>query len=121
MDKTVTYVVKGHWPFPVDMLRHDQSTPATPADAEMVTLLSGDHAPDRAAFKDVEITLTGPSRPNTARWESFRWEVPSDELHAYYKAEARRRIHEDALFRGALAKLTDDERAVVLARTTTCH
>lgn len=65
------YVVRGHWPFPLDMLRHDGSRPASDADRTMVERLSGEYAPDRDAFVDVEIKLVGPSRPNSARWESW--------------------------------------------------
>lgn len=32
----VEYVLKGHWPFPEDMLRHDGSRPASEADRALV-------------------------------------------------------------------------------------
>lgn len=116
MAKEFRYTVKGHWPFPLDMLRHDQSAAASTDDQAMIDRLSADHAPDRAAFKDVEINLVGSWKPNTARWESFGWAVPTDTDHAFYKAAAKREREERGLFEGALTKLTSEEREVVLAR-----
>lgn len=105
-----TYEVKGYWPFPLDMLRHDGSRAATPKDQAMIDRLSGDHAPDRAAFKDVSITLTGPNKPNTARWESFGWQVPGDEDYRLVKEMRKRDSERAALRQQALAKLTPEER-----------
>lgn len=113
-----TYVVRGHWPFPADMLRHDGSRGATLEDERLIDRLSQDHAIDRGAFEDVEITLTGPSRPNTARWESFSWSVPGDEMHAWEKAAKERVAAEKAVFDGAMAKLDENEQDVVNARIT---
>lgn len=110
------YTVRGHWPFPADMLRHDGSRAATDADAALIARLSGDYAPDRAAFRDVEINLVGPHKPNTARWESFSWEVPSDEMHTMLKAMARKQQEDDRAFAALLEKLTPDERGLVLER-----
>lgn len=108
MPVTQTYTVRGIWPFPLDMLRHDDASPLSVEDREMIERLSGDHAPDRAAFKKVEITLVGP-RPHTARWESFGWSVPGDLEYAAIKranaADQRRR----ALLASARAKLTAEE------------
>lgn len=112
----VAYKVRGHWPFPTDMLRHDGSRAATEGDAAMIARLSGDYAPDRAAFRDVEINLVGPRKPNTARWESFSWAVPTDEMHAMFKAMARKQREDDQAFRALLARLTPSERDLVLER-----
>ncbi len=116
MPREFTYTVRGHWPFPIDMLRHDGSHAATEADQAMIDRLSSDHAPDRAAFEDVEINLVGPFKQNTARWESFSWSVPSDDEAALYKAADRRRKEEQAIFDGALAKLSQEERDVITSR-----
>jgi len=112
-----TYVVRGHWPFPTDMLRKDQSRAATDGDQAIIDRLSGQFAPDRDAFEKVEIRLIGPNKPNTARWESFKWEVPGDTERAAWKAHQQRQRAEDDLFRSALAKLTPAEREAVLERT----
>ena len=117
MTKEFQYTVNGHWPFPTDMLRYDQSRAASNEDAELINRLSGEFAPDREAFKNVEITLVGPSKPATERWESFGWSVPSDQDHAYFKKIAQQRQEQERLFQGALAKLTPAEREVVMIRT----
>lgn len=109
------YVVKGHWPFPLDMLRRDGSRPETVADREAIEALSGEHAHDRDDFQDVEISLVGPAVPNTARWESFGWSVPSDASHAFLKQERARQLREKTILDSALAKLDAEERKLVLA------
>jgi len=116
MQTETTYVVKGHWPFPVDMLRRDGSRAATPADQAAIDALTGDHAPDASAFVDVEISLVGPSEPNTARWESFSWSVPGDVQHAFVKQERARLAREALLVASGLAKLNPDEREAIEAR-----
>lgn len=87
----VSYVVRGHWPFPVDMLRYDGSRAASDADAAMIERLSAEHAPDRAAFKDVEISLLSDRQlpfNSAERWESFGWEVPGDVFRILQKKQA---------------------------------
>ena len=116
MQKEHRYTVKGHWPFPLDMLRHDGSRAATDKDLEMISQLVGDFAPDRSVFKDVEINLVGSNKPNTARWESFSWAVPSDTDHNFFKEADRRDREEGELFEAALSKLSNEERAVIIAR-----
>lgn len=110
MPKEFAYTVRGCWPFPLDMLRHDQSRAATPEDQGKIDRYSAEHAPDRDAFEPVEIDLVGPCRPNAARWESFAWTVPGDVGHRMAgrrRAEERERLaHLDR----ALAKLTPQER-----------
>lgn len=60
-----SYVVRGSWPFPVDMLRHDGSRPASHADRRKIKALSGEFAPDRDSIRNpVEIALVGPNKPN---------------------------------------------------------
>jgi hypothetical protein len=118
MTKAINYTVRGHWPFPtIDMLRRDDSRAATPADQDLIDRLSTEHATDPDAFTDVEISLTGPNRPCTPRWESFGWSVPSDAEHAFAKELRQRQEAEDRVFNNALKKLTPLEREVVLSRT----
>lgn len=111
--KRLTYTVAGCWPFPVDMLRHDGSFPASAKDRALIKRLSGLHAPDRAAFDTVHINLVMPDgdwfkgrRPNTARWESFTWTVVDDPWKEW-EAEARAK---ENLRQQALRKLTKEER-----------
>jgi hypothetical protein len=97
------------------MLRHDESMAASPRDLAMIERLSGEHAPDRAAFKRVEINLVMDGdwfkgrRPNTKRWESFGWSVVDDPW-AEIDAEHRK---QEALRQQGLAKLTPEERAAL--------
>lgn len=116
MSKTFNYTVRGHWPFPIDMLRRDDSAAATPADQDLIDRFTTEHATDPDAFTDVEISLTGPNRPCTARWESFGWSVPTDAEHAFMKDMRERQILEDRVFDNAMKKLTPLEREVVLGR-----
>lgn len=119
MSKTFNYTVRGSWPFPLDMLRRDQSSAATPADQDKIDRLSGERPRPRESFKDVEISLTGPNRPLTARWESFGWSVPTDVEHAFEKEMRERRAAEDRVFDNAMKKLTPLEREVVMGRIET--
>ena len=113
MDRFVqTYTVRGRWPFPLDMLRRDQSQPATGADAALVAQLSKDHPDDLSEVRSVvEVTLRmeHPNRvgPNRERWKSFQWEVvaPVDPMDAARDEASRMR----SLRESALAKLTSDE------------
>lgn len=69
-----SYAVCGHWPFPVDMLRHDQAEAATLDDQETIDRLSAEYAPDRDAIRLVSIVnLVSDCRPSVNRWESFNW------------------------------------------------
>lgn len=113
MTAETTYTVKGKWPFPADMLRKDGLRAATPADQAIIDSLMEEYAPDRSAFEDVEITLIGPNKPNTARWESFKWEVPGDEWHALIKADKAKRAEEMAILQRGLAKLDPEERRII--------
>ena len=111
-----TYVVRGHWPFPSDMLRRDGSRPATERDRIAIERLSGDSCEDRADFQDVDVSLIGPSDPNTERWESFGWKVPDDAMHAFVKAGRERAAKEGSVIASALAKLDPEERALIESR-----
>jgi hypothetical protein len=113
------YTVRGHWPFPTDMLRHDGSEPAEEVSSSLIERLSAEHSTDRSDFVDVEIHLRGPCKPNTARWESFGWQVPTDLDHLRFKNWKTQQDARNAVFDGALAKLTADERAEVLSRIET--
>lgn len=113
--KEIAYTVKGSWPFPTDMLRHDCARAATDADQAIISRLSREHAPDRAAFRDVQINLIAAEgwKPNTARWESFGWSVPSDEMHAMFKRWATANADLKKLAAEVLAKLTAAERDAI--------
>ena len=96
------YTVRGSWPFPLDMLRHDMSAAATPAEQAKIDLYAADHAADHSVFEPVEIELVGWCKPNGARWESFGWE-----LTKRWKAEVKAK---QELRASGLAKLTQAER-----------
>jgi hypothetical protein len=94
----IAYTVEGRWPFPTDMLRHDQSRAATPADEEKIAALSGDFSPDGEdglpKFRiDLVIDEPGRFRPNVERWESFAWDVvgsPDSRVNREKNSEASR-------------------------------
>lgn len=109
----IAYTVEGSWPFPLDMLRHDDARAASEADQALIDRYSQEFAPDREVFQPVKINLVGPQRPNTARWESFTWSVPTDTEYAFWKAERARRRADEKVRKEALAKLTPDERRVL--------
>ncbi|MGX1786892.1 hypothetical protein ACWIGM_09160 [Bosea sp. NPDC055332] len=113
MAKEFAYTVRGHWPFPTDMLRHDGSRAATSDDQAVIDRLSGEFAPDRGAFEDAEVKLIGSWKPNTARWESFGWSVPADVEHQIWKGWHQKENERRALIETALAKLTPDEKAAL--------
>lgn len=83
-----TYVVEGKWPFPLDMLRHDQSRPATAEDQRQIDIISGDATVGIDAVRclrrialimeggdHINGTQEGRWAPNQKRWRSFGWEV----------------------------------------------
>jgi hypothetical protein len=113
MAKEVTYTVRGHWPFPIDMLRHDASRAASDADQALIDKLSADHTEDASYWCDVDITLKGFCKPNSDRWESFGWSVPADIEHAFYRQAREQARKRKELVASALAKLTAEERAAV--------
>lgn len=78
--KVTSYTVEGQWPFPTDMLRHDQARAASDEDKRKIEYLSGVHMPEGYDLSqkiriDLVIEDGGPFRPNTQRWESFDWDV----------------------------------------------
>lgn len=105
------YTVRGKWPFPYDMVRYDGSRPATEEDEEKIRRYSMEYAPDRDVFKDVEIELVGPRRPNVARWDSFGWSVPTED--PFLRSRAVRERSDQEIRKAALAKLTSEERRVL--------
>lgn len=113
MAKQFAYTVHGYWPFPIDMLRHDGSRAATTEDQALIDRLSGEFAPDRAAFVAVDINLIGPNKPNTARWESFDWTIPADAEYAMLKRRREEERKRRALLNSAMSKLSPEEREVV--------
>jgi hypothetical protein len=108
------YTVRGSWPFPLDMLRHDRSHAATPEDEAIIERLSKDHAEDRDAIPDkVTVNLVipdaGTERPNTARWRSWNWDIP-DDIEFQQRAAARAKASRmEQLYASAMAKLTAEE------------
>lgn len=118
MNNTVTdfhYTVKGSWPFPVDMLRRDMSRAATSTDQAVIERLSKPYAEDRDAIRNaVTINLVIPNagrwRPNTARWQSFGWDVPDDIVARITSQERARLTRMEGLRKSAFAKLTTEER-----------
>lgn len=70
-----TYSVSGATQFPVDMLRYDQSFPATEPTAYLIrgsVLNGGEHS-----RLTVQLRAVGPKdwRPTAGRWESFGWRI----------------------------------------------
>lgn len=67
----VTFTVKGHRHFPVDMLRYDSCHPADPEAVDGIL-------EDTPAAREVRLNLIAFSKdvgPTTARWASFGWQV----------------------------------------------
>lgn len=79
--KSQTYTVEGRWPFPLDMLRHDDAKPATAADETLIQQLAADHCESpidimqRYQVNLVRVPLNRWNFPNGARWKSFSWNV----------------------------------------------
>jgi len=131
-----TYVVEGHWQFPLDMLRKDGSRPATEADRALVERLSKDLAEfldesmspeerraDRTRKHRIRLVIpdaTRFQRPVIARWESLGWEVveSSDPLlvpvHVADKAARVAEGRRKDLVASALAKLAPEEAQAVM-------
>lgn len=108
--KSFPYTVRGHWPFPLDMLRRDGSRAATDADQALIDQLSGDHVDDAGVgFNVVDINLVGPNKPNTERWGSFGWTVPTDVDYQWHMQRQREANERRQLADQALAKLTPEE------------
>ena len=69
--KLIEYRVKGNYHFPLDMLRYDNSCPASTDDAQTI---SGNNDGDIPLSHPVEILLHG-LRCTPDRWASFGWKV----------------------------------------------
>jgi hypothetical protein len=95
------------------MLRHDGAVAATDEDQALIERYSAEYAPDRDVFKPVGINLLSRWKPNSARWESFGWDVPGDEMHQFYKRLRQEERGREALLKSALAKLTPEEVAAL--------
>lgn len=70
------FKVRGKYPFPVDMLRHDYCWPASEEDSGKISRTFE----DTAKMEVVEIELrreVGNKKflPTSGRWESFLWKV----------------------------------------------
>lgn len=113
MGKQFSYTVYGHWPFPLDMLRHDGSRAASQADQDLIDRLSTEHATDHDVFTPCEINLIALWKPNTARWESFGWSVPGDAEYAAVKRWKEEDRQRQQLIDSAMAKLTPEEREAI--------
>jgi len=79
-EKTYTYVVEStkYGEFPRDMLRRDDSRPATPEDADLIERLCDFLSNKSDLPRKVRVRLEMTSErypPNVERWESFGWAV----------------------------------------------
>ncbi len=78
---SIYFTVRGKWPFPTDMLRHDNAVAATLSDEALIQLLSQPHAPQTSGkLRPYAIKLRlkpGNERygVNVERWKSFGWTV----------------------------------------------
>lgn len=123
------YTVEGHWPFPLDMLRHDNARALSSDDVTLISRLSGDYTDNGFGLREkVKVRLVmeagkstkfrpgGEFIPNWRRWESFGWTVSDDDEVEIDLGIKRRVDAEEAARATALAKLTDnDKRALGLA------
>jgi len=109
-DAKYRYVVRGRWPFPMDMLRHDMAMGETKEDQDKIDLYSSENVEDANVFHPTEIKIIGWCKPTGARWESFGWEIPFDadwQRTKLWKAEEKNKTD---LRRSGLSKLTPEER-----------
>ncbi len=74
---THLYQVRGYHPFPIDMLRYDESFPATEKDTTALSALA--HAfPTTAGPTTIMLASTRSQtrwEPTRERWASFGWQV----------------------------------------------
>ena len=114
MSKAFHYTVVGRWPFPLDMLRHDQSVAESEADQALIDKLSGEYMPDDLEGNQV-INLVMPDpgsfRPNAARWQSFSWGgVPADLMSAEVQRAKKKHDRLSEVFDEMVARMTQRER-----------
>ncbi len=71
------FIVEGSWPFPIDMLRHDQAHPATEEDSHKLvrtmdpTLNTGKVTISLGKYHGIKKS----PHITEGRWESFGWKV----------------------------------------------
>lgn len=68
-------LVRGGYPFPIDMLRYDGLAPYSESDsAKIFRLCDGEHVD---AVEDIWLTRVAEKmwKPTIARWESLRWTI----------------------------------------------
>jgi hypothetical protein len=79
METKREYTVEGRWPFPLDMLRSDESVPATPEDKALIDRISLDFlTPGDTVSSCYTVRLVQSKRrrgANVERWASFGWKV----------------------------------------------
>lgn len=71
--KRIKYTVKGGRPFPIDMLRYDQSWPESETDARVIEACLDYAQPGQ--HRTVTLLTDSPQPPNVDRWRSFGWDV----------------------------------------------
>ena len=69
--KLTEFTVRGHGPFPVDMLRYDSCHPVYPADATALI---------QTESRTVTLSTYAAHAPTRGRWESFGWTVLSSRV-----------------------------------------
>lgn len=79
---SLTYTVTGRWPFPIDMLRYDEASAATPEDAELIAKASAEFCENLDDIRrQYTIRLTTGrgayflGYQSAERWKSFKWRM----------------------------------------------
>ncbi len=70
--------VEGEGPFPIDMLRYDNCTPATEVDARKISRSLGLDAWEKPMQVNLYRFSIEGQRATAARWEGFAWTIVSD-------------------------------------------
>jgi hypothetical protein len=120
----VRYTVRGYWPFPLDMLKRDQSKAATPEDQALIDLLSAEHATEDLIRTEHTVNLVTVDErirfwnPLGARWASFGWKIvaPTQAVaaaEAQVRVKRRRELRISAMAKLEKAGLTPEEREVL--------
>ena len=69
------FTVEGSWPFPIDMLRHDEAHPATEEDSGKI-IRSMEPGAEKASIDLAKYhTIKNSPHVTEGRWESFGWKV----------------------------------------------
>ncbi len=77
-NELVEFTVRGKFPFPLDMLRHDVCWPKSSDDVVRIDESLRQYeipSSDRAGPWDITLQSKGTGVPTTGRWKSFGWEV----------------------------------------------